>query len=372
MAGPKQVVFCTDGIFPHAVGGMQRHSALLIQELSRLNKYEIIVIHPHDKKVFSPELNVKEIALNFPVNGNYIYWCYQYSKKVFEQLQSYPRAVIYAQGLSMWHGIKKIGNRVIVNPHGLEPFQTFTVKEKLITAPFRKIERYLFKHAAKVVSLGGRLTDILKKEIPNSRNKIVVLPNAVNPCNYIKRNFKDDKIQLLYVGRFAFNKGINILLEAVRQLNNEGYQNKLQFNIVGKGPLYDAYTKQYSFSNVNFIGFAADDFLQQLYRENDLFVFPTLFEGMPTVVLEAMANAMPVIVSDTGATAELVNQDNGYLIESNNVRALKCAIQSFFQLNAADRSKRSENSYQKLMANFTWQVVAEKHAALFDTFNHHA
>lgn len=373
MPARKQIIFCTDGIFPHAVGGMQRHSALLLHELSHSNEFDIIVIHSHEKKVLTDLPNVKEYPLNFQLFKlkylNYLYKCYQFSKEVYNIIKKYPAAIVYAQGFSVWYGLKEIGNRVIINPHGLEPFQAIDVKDKIITSTYRKVQRYQFKHAAKIVSLGGRLTNILKKEIANSKNKIVVLPNATNAGEYPEHNYDKEKLQLLFVGRFAFNKGINILMDCVRQLNNEGYQNRLQFNIVGKGPLYEQYIKEYSFPNVNFVGFADDDRLKKLYLENDLFVFPTLFEGMPTVVLEAMAAGMPVIVSDTGATSELVNSENGYLIEKNNVRSLKCGIQQFFQLKPEERKQLSKSSYKKVCAKFTWQVVAKKHAELFHTFN---
>ena len=59
-----QLLFITDGIFPHAIGGMQRHSRLLIEELSKNAELEIIVIHPHDSlKIFSDESSIKEIGL---------------------------------------------------------------------------------------------------------------------------------------------------------------------------------------------------------------------------------------------------------------------------------------------------------------------
>ncbi|MBK9318337.1 MAG: glycosyltransferase family 4 protein [Bacteroidetes bacterium] len=364
----KQLLFVTDGIFPHAIGGMQRHSALLIEALSHYKEFDITVVHPHDKQVFDPSLGIKEIKIPFDFNGFYIRRCYDYSKLTHQIIQQYPDALVYAQGFSVLHGLPETGKRVIINQHGLEPYQSLTFKEKLKTMPMRFMERYQFRHAAKVVSLGGKLTHILEKEVSKPKNKIVVLPNAVNPGEKPARNFAKDKLQLLFVGRFAFNKGINILMEAVQQLNNEGYKNRLIFNLVGKGPLYEQYIKDYRFDNVNFIGFADDAHLTELYKQNDLFVFPTRFEGMPTVVLEAMAAGMPIIVSDTGATAELVSSDNGYLIETNNVRALKWAIQCFYQLNPDERMALSERSYKKVTEKFTWQKVAKMHVDLFHTF----
>jgi glycosyltransferase involved in cell wall biosynthesis len=183
-----------------------------------------------------------------------------------------------------------------------------------------------------------------------------------------ERNFDKPVLNLLFVGRFAFNKGINILMDAVKQLNNEGYKERLFFYLVGKGPLFDKYVQEYDFPNVKFVGFADEKELAALYDKTDLFVFPTLFEGMPTVVLEAMMCGLPIVVSDTGATKELVDSQNGYLIEKNNVRSLKWGIQSFYQLNAIDRLKLSDASYKKVNELYTWPIVAKKHLDLFDSF----
>lgn len=360
-------LFCTDGIFPHAVGGMQRHSLLLIKELAKTGEIDLSVIHPHDKTVFD-DSRIKEYPLNFNYSGgNYIRKCMEYSELVLQKIKEINPDVIYSQGLSVVKGLDEIKDKVIINPHGLEPFQAISFMDKLKSTPLRTVERFQFKRAAKVISLGGKLTDILRREMPGANGRIAVIPNAVNPGPMPERSFNKTKLQLLFVGRFAFNKGINILMDAVAQLNNEGYANRLEFNLVGKGPLFESYKKKYAFDNVNFLGFADDDKLVQLYHENDLFVFPTRFEGMPTVVLEAMAAGMPVIVSDTGATAELVDSSNGYLIETNSVRALKWAIQSFYQLTEDERRNMSLNSYKKVTASFTWPEIARQHLRLFSS-----
>ncbi len=347
---------------------MQRHSALLVEELARMNVVDITVIHPHKNNVFDPSLGIKEIALNFTPRGSYLKGCYKYSKLVYSQIKILNPDVIYSQGFSVWYGIQKIGSKVIINPHGLEPFQTLTFIDGLKTMMMRFIERYQFKYAAKVISLGGRLTDILNKKVPSPKRKIAVIPNAVSLIDQQNRSFDKEKLQLLFVGRFAFNKGINILMEAISQLNTEGYKDLLHFNIVGKGPLYDEYIQKYNFPNVTFVGFADDETLAKQYRENDLFVFPTLFEGMPTVVLEAMVTGMPIVVTDTGATRELVDSSNGFVVETNNVRAFKWGIQSFYQLNNEKRTAQSNASYNKVKAKFTWKHVAEKHLELFELF----
>ena len=366
----KEVIFCTDGIFPHSIGGMQRHSKLLIEQMSKDSNLELIVVHPHKETVFDVKTGVKEVSIEgIDESKNYLKECYHYSKRVSKVLDEYPNAIIYSQGLSVWYKVKKYGERLIINPHGLEPFQTISIKDKLISIPFRLIFRKIFKRARFVVSLGGELTEILKKNVKNQ--KIYELPNAVNLPNEKIKGIKNqpEKLEFLFVARFASNKGIHILMDAIDKLNRLGYNDKIFFHLCGKGPLYDDYVKNHQKENVKFWGFVSDDDLRNLYETVDVFCFPTLFEGMPTVVLEAMSYKLPVIVSNTGATAVLVDENNGYLIEKNNVDALFDAITAYVDLGEEQKNKLAENSLSKVEEFFTWQKVAKRHLELFNSIN---
>ena len=361
-----RVIFCTDGVFPLQVGGMQRHSRFLIEHLGRMQQLHLVVIHPHEEKIFSSNPSITEEFVS-PINTakNYLLECYQYSKRVYAIIQKYPGSIVYAQGLSVWAAINKINMPVIVNPHGLEPYQSISLKDKLFSLPFQFIFNSIFSKADYVVSLGGKLTDILKEKVKD-KNKLVVIPNAVQLPAVNEERKWNEKLKLLFVARFAHNKGIHILLEAIKQLNNEGYVDKFQFNLGGKGPLFEYFSKEFNYENVAYLGFISDEQLIQLYKTNDLFVFPTLFEGMPTVVLEAMSYGMPVVVSDVGATAELINgKDKGYLIEKNNVDELKKSILHFYHLTTIEKQQLSNAAYSHVKNNFTWDQVAKKHLQLF-------
>lgn len=361
------IFFCTDGIFPHSIGGMQRHSLLLLEEMVKYDRARFTVVHPHDKKVLTHLPGVEEIPLNRPMQGNYLSYLYRYSKAVYKEIENHNPDVVYSQGLSVFYNISKIGHKTIVNPHGLEPFQAISSIDKLKSLPLKLMETWQFRNAAKVISLGGRLTKILQGVVHDRRN-VVVIPNAINKATPPVRNFDHSPLKCLFVGRFASNKGIDVLMETISRINTEGYLSKYHFTLVGKGPLYDNITKNYALPNVTFTGFASDEDLFRLYRENDIFVFPTLFEGMPTVVLEAMMAGMPIIVSDTGATAELVDYRNGALLEAGNIRALKTALQQMYSITPEERKHLSENSIEKVLSKFTWDKVAEKHLELFESF----
>ena len=371
MSERLNIAFATDGIFPHTVGGMQRHSRLLSEGLAKSGQVNLTVIHPHvGTQVFDPSLGIKEIAIEgIDLKKNYLRENYRYSMRVYDALQGLPNHIVYAQGLSVWYKIKEFSSRLIINPHGLEPYQAISTKDKLVAIPFKAIFNRLFNHATHVVSLGGKLSAILDKSIRN-RNSIVTLPNATQvPADSAPRSMPDAQqpFSMLFVSRFAANKGIPVFMEAIEQLNAAGLQDQLTFSFAGKGPLFDEYTAKYTLPNVNFLGFVADEDLEQLYRTCHLFVLPTLFEGMPTVVLEAMSHRLPIVVSDVGATAEQVDESNGYLIPKNDATALANAIQSFHALSSAEKQALSEASFERLQARFTWEAVTQQHLELFRT-----
>ncbi|HNQ12802.1 MAG TPA: glycosyltransferase family 4 protein [Bacteroidia bacterium] len=359
-----KIIFCTDGIFPLAVGGMQRHSRLLIEQLALYKDIELHVLHPHkNSKIFKSLPSIIETGIEYKRSGKYIADCYEYSKSIFSYIEKHPDALIYSQGLSVWFMISKLKGRVIVNPHGLEPFQTQTLKDRIITIPFRFVFNHLFEQATHVISLGGRLTKILNKKA--GKQKVVTIPNAINLPHKPTRETFNDCIHVLFVGRFAFNKGIKYLIDAIDLLNQEGFEHKFKFTLVGKGPLYESIVGQSSFSNLSFAGAASDEDLKKLYMEADVFILPTLFEGMPTVVLEAMGFALPILVTDTGATCSMVDETNGYIIDKKSAADIKEKLIEFSKLSTEERKKMSDASYDKVKQNFTWDHVAELHVDLF-------
>lgn len=369
--GKLKILFCTDGIFPHAVGGMQRHSRLLLEALAETGEVELKVIHPHPGEEIFPDYDcITEIPIDpLPAKKYYLFELKDYSKVVLDIARKYPDHVIYSQGLSVWAGMDELAGRTIVNPHGLEPYQVLSLKDKAKTWLFRRTFDHLFKRAEAVVSLGGRLSDILKERMGNRADHIRVLPNATNAPDIApeqRQKTKSDPLKFFFVGRFAFNKGINILLEAVKQLNAAGWEAKFEIELGGKGPLFEQMQAEYQLNNVKFLGFISDEELHNCYLRNHVFVLPTLFEGMPTVVLEAMSFGMPIIVTDVGATLELVGEENGRIIEKNDVQSLVNAMKGFIEMQSEDFASLSRASREKFEARFTWQKVAAAHVRLFE------
>jgi glycosyltransferase involved in cell wall biosynthesis len=339
----------------------------LAEHLAQRSDVQLTVLHPHAVPVFDPALGIKEVRIA-PVDEKRLYLreLWRYSERTAAALDGMEVDVILSQGFCVWKGMARFSSKLIVHPHGLEMFQGLTLKDKLIGAPFRALLKYVARRSAVTISLGGKLTGMLDRMVAGSRSRVVVLPNAVQvrtvPPVYPSN---DHPLNILFVGRFAFNKGIDVLLAVAKRLAEEGNVGNFNFILAGDGPERARMEAQGLPPNVQLVGKVDDDRLHQLYAECHALLLPTRFEGMPTVVLEAMANARPAFVSDVGAAGELVSESNGYLLPPGDAQALYDALIRFSERSNSERAQLGATGYALARERFTWEAVTEDFIKLF-------
>lgn len=361
-----RIALCTDGVYPLAMGGMQRHSRSLAEHLARVPGIELVVIHPHSEVVFDPALGIQEVRVA-PLDEarTYLGELYRYSGRVAIALKGIRPNVILSQGFCVWKDSAQFRDRLIVMPHGLEMFQGLSLKDRAIGLPFRWALRRVVRRASLVVSLGGKLTPMLQGLVQGSLTRVVVLPNATElPEHAPTYPPSPGPLELLFVGRFAFNKGIDVLMSVAERLISEGKKDLVRFTLAGDGPERAAMERRGIPANVVLAGRVDDARLDELFTAGHGLVLPTRFEGMPTVVLEAMARARPVIVSDVGASAELVDHSNGFLLPAGEPEALHRAIIALAGMDRDERKRMGAAGRVKVEASFTWSAVTQRFVAL--------
>jgi|SRR4051812_4459382 len=366
-----RIALLTDGIYPNVIGGMQKHSFYLAKYFA-LNKIKVDLYHtapnePDEKEltVFSKEEKefIRCYFIPFPVldklPGHYIRESYAYSAAVFEQLKkNAPVDFIYVQGLT---GMKLLENKdqlkapVGINFHGLEMFQqTANLKSKLQQYLFRSPVLKAMKSADIVFSLGGKLTAIIEsKHIPSKKisqisigidsSWIRQIPLKVNP----KRKF-------VFVGRYERRKGIEELTRAIKQLLPE---NSFTIELIGAIPQ----EKQLQSPNIYYHGAISDvQKIKNILLAADVLICPSYSEGMPTVILEAMASGMAIIASDVGAVGELVSKKNGILVPPGNIEALKEVMQAMIAIEENTLLEMKAASIKRVTDHFTWEQIIVK------------
>lgn len=167
-------------------------------------------------------------------------------------------------------------------------------------------------------------------------------------------------LRLLFVGRLVPQKGPSVLLDAIDLLRRQGVD--VHARIVGAGPLADDLALQVQRRDlggrVELTGPLGQDRLPQLYREADLFVLPSFAEGLPVVLMEAMATGLPVVTTQIAGVNELVTDGtHGRIVAAGRADLLAAAIAGLAS-DPAKRERMGEAAREAVLAGFTLEAGA--------------
>jgi glycosyltransferase involved in cell wall biosynthesis len=162
---------------------------------------------------------------------------------------------------------------------------------------------------------------LVKLGVPRSR--LVIIPNGVDVDKYspgespIKSQFKAKRL-FVYLGRIAPEKNVESLLKAWRHCE---MGHECQLLIVGDGPLKPSlqinYGKEYG---INWLGFIADEMTRiNILRAADVFILPSLVEGLSLSLLEAMSCGAACLATDAGADGEVLEGGAGAILGTQGV-----------------------------------------------------
>jgi len=196
----------------------------------------------------------------------------------------------------------------------------------------KRIERSLFVRS---ISRHGR--GQLMLSCPRSEwRKLIYVPLGIDATEFAPRPARTASLppQLLCVGRLAPEKGQGLLLEAIAALSAEG--RPVHLRLVGDGPdrawLERRAAELGISSSVEFAGWVDQAGLMALYAETDLFVLPSLAEGIPMVLMEAMAMQIPCVAPRITGIPELIDHGvEGMLFAVADVEDLKQTIRHLLQ-----------------------------------------
>ena len=189
----------------------------------------------------------------------------------------------------------------------------------------------------------------------------------VNPLSRENFGIDNDKIILINVARQEYQKGQDVLLEALTTLPSD-VLNQIHLLIVGReGKLTTnliKFVKEKKLENsVSFLGHRTD--IPSLLKMADIFVFPSRFEGLPGVLIEAEASSLPIICSDLPMMTEVIEVDkNGLVFDINNIIQLANRIEILVN-DIQLRKEFSNNSLEIFKEKFQIDAVHQKMLDLY-------
>ena len=148
-----------------------------------------------------------------------------------------------------------------------------------------------------------------------------------------------DKTVFLYVGRVSVEKGLDVLIQSIRTVN-ESHGDRVQFWITGDGPFLKEIASM-NLPNVVFTGEKRGAALAQIYASADAFVFPSGTETFGNVLLEAMASGLPPICTDSGGVTDYtVHGENALVCRYGDPGSLSQAIVELLDPRLRERIRR--------------------------------
>ncbi len=242
---------------------------------------------------------------------------------------------------------------------------------------FNRMDRLSLPKAAAVVTVCEAFARDLER-YGIARRRIHVLHNSLDPAWAQRAGLTDEASAvraslpdggkapvLLCVGRFSKEKGHAVLIEALQRQKPGSFSALL----IGDGPLRKSVEEQvrssHLESSVVFVGQMRD--VRGYFAAADMFILPSLSEGSPNVLLEAMSAGVPIVATDVGGVAEIVsNNETALIVPGGQAVPLAAAIERLLEDNVLAR-ELAARARQRLAEHFTPGNYDARLFAIYET-----
>ncbi|MGN2615662.1 glycosyltransferase family 4 protein [Aliivibrio fischeri] len=221
-------------------------------------------------------------------------------------------------------GVKKVVHTV----HGF----SFPAADNLIS----KIVFYFMEWFAKFFTdelfvLNKTDYELAIKKLKYNKDKVHIIPNGINIDRFRPQQKTHDGFRVVMVGRLWEQKNPMCLVYAAEMLLKK--YSDINIDFIGDGDLRDTmqnYLNKNNLSNnIKILGWIND--VDKLLPKYDLFVLPSLWEGMPLAILEAQSCGLPAVVSDIPGNSDLIHNNlNGFVFAKNDASDLSSKIEMIY------------------------------------------
>jgi len=276
---------------------------------------------------------------------------------------------VYNQSFSLLALMGKTrGHRFVIGPLSAH-YYTRPLDERTIMGLTSKLHLKTIQKSDAVITISQQVRKLYEGVVKGE--KIWVIPLGVDADVFrpVAKKFPKDSFEILCVGYLYRLKGVEYLIRSMALVAKERRDVKLR--IIGEGPEKSrllALTRALNLGGrVLFEGFVPHTQIVRYYQQCDVFCFPTLGEPFGKVVLEAMACGKPVIASNVGGPAEIIEDERtGFLIPPAQPRILAKVI---LELIADEQKMKKIGANARTVAaqSYSWQSIAEKYHRLYSS-----
>jgi glycosyltransferase involved in cell wall biosynthesis len=219
--------------------------------------------------------------------------------------------------------------------------------------------RFATKHADHVITVARSEKEFYQRAYGRNSRAITVIPNGVAEEFFIERDYSRTPTRLLFFGGWEWRKGTRYLIEAFSRVAAE-YPD-VTLSLVGTGMGEVAVKEMFPMNlhrRIRVVPRVAAEDVPGVYADHDLFLFPSMFEGLPLVIPEAMASGMPIVTTRACGMQDVVEDGvTGFLIPPRDSETLAKSVKIL--LNDPGLCAKLGKAAQQKAREITWDKIAQ-------------
>lgn len=233
-------------------------------------------------------------------------------------------------------------------------------KNRFFLFLIKKIEKFVYKNADQIIITSQKDKEFITDNFKIKTEKIEVINNYID-IDLFKRsnNASSIKNKLVFVGRFNKQKNLFNLLEAIDGMD-------IELNLIGSGELENELkekARQIKKTQVNFLGNILNENLPAKLNENEIFIFPSLYEGNSKALLEAMSMGLAILTTDVKGIKEIIkHKENGYLVNTDS-DSIRKGLEELLK-DEELKNKISGGARKTIEENFSFEKIIKKEIEL--------
>jgi glycosyltransferase involved in cell wall biosynthesis len=352
-------------------GGEEEVAFYIYNSLPR-SEYDVTLAGPKDSPYFQKKLPKQSEFLNVSLSGKFDFLSMlKIRKYVKESNVDIVNVHGYIAGYIVRIACCGLKTKVVWTMHVnvLDVPSIGKVKRIIRSKIEGELNRFLTNE---VVCVAEELKHVVEKQ--RIRTPISVVYNGIDVSAFSdthkKTSFyvrRDNELVLGFVSRLSTQKGINYLLKLAVVLREEKVNYKML--IVGDGDqksFIESYIKKNQLEkNVTLYGFQKD--VNNVLDSIDVLLLPSLFEGFPMIILEALCSKTPVIASNVNGIPEVVkDNENGFLVTPRDVSALYRAVLKYVQRPELIKI-HGEKGHQTVIENYSKDMMLSQYEKIFSS-----
>jgi len=241
------------------------------------------------------------------------------------------------------------------------------LNERILLPLTSKLHKRTIQKSTRIITVTNQVKNLYTEWV--DEEKISTIPFGVDIETFkpAQENERQEEFEILYAGSLYALKGLPFLIQAIAHVRRN--KTKANLTIVGEGTQKEtliALAKALRIEkHVKFEGFIPYSKMPMYYNRCDIFCFPTLGEPFGKAVIEAMACGKPVIATNIGGTAEIIqNGANGILVPPADSETMAVEIDRLIN-DAQERRRISKKARETTVERFSWEKIAEKYHQMY-------